>query len=458
VIGIAAGLGILAGVGFGAWGAVAFVAGAVAMCAMSRSRPSVAALCLVTLLTALGVWRHAAVGVELPSSYGDPPDLSALVVVSNPDVGGSYQQFVAAPGNDPSARVCISARSIPAVVPGDHVAVWGSPARPQDEALGVQRYLASRGCIASLFARSLEVTGTDTTGRFGPGRVRSAVSSILRNLAPGDSGALLAGLVVGDDSALSKDREIAFTNSGTTHLTAVSGSNLALIAGMLVAFGRATVGQHRLAWQVVTIAGVWAFALVSGAEPPSVRAAIVASVALLAIRFGRTADFPSLILLAAGVMALWDPAQVTRLGFQLSIAASLALALVIPLMTGGTAASTVATVVAATAVAQIATFPILLAAFGRLTAFSIPANALVAPLAGIAMPLAGLAGLVGLANSRLGELAVAPAAVAADLIIGVADRLGSPSASVVVGIPPTPSAIMLAVTAAALVWILTLKW
>ena len=78
--------------------------------------------------------------------------------------------------------------------------------------------------------------------------MRAEMSESLRRLVPGDAGALLAGLVVGDDSALSRERETAFTNSGTTHLTAVSGSNLALIAGMLVALGRASVGQHRLGW------------------------------------------------------------------------------------------------------------------------------------------------------------------------------------------------------------------
>src|SRR6185312_343807 len=171
--------------------------------------------------------------------------------------------------------------------------------------------------------------------------------------------------------ALSRDRETAFTNTGTTHLTAVSGSNLALIAGMLVALGRASVGQHRLGWQVMTVVGVWAFALVSGSEAPAVRAAIVASIALVAIRFGRAADFPTLILLAAGAMALLAPGQVDRLGFQLSVAASLALALAMPAFSERGGLGVVTGVIAATAVAQIATFPLLLAVFGTVTLFSI---------------------------------------------------------------------------------------
>ena len=283
------------------------------------------------------------------------------------------------------------------------------------------------------------------------------MSERLRQLVPGDSGALLAGLVVGDDSALSRQRATAFSNVGATHLTAVSGSNLALIAGMLVALGRASVGQHRLVWQLVTIAGVWAFALVSGAEAPAVRAAIVATIALLAIRFGRAADFPTLIMLAAGLMALIDPGQVSRLGFQLSVAASLALAIALPALSLHGATGMVSSVMLATVVAQIATFPLLLAVFGSVAALSVPANMLVVPLAGVAMPLAGIAGVLGLVNRHLGELAVVPAASAADFMIGIVDWLGSSDALVAVGMPPLASSFVLAGTCAALVMILAGK-
>jgi competence protein ComEC len=455
--GIAAGVGVLSGVAFGWWGALAFFAGVVAWCALSRAAPSVTAVAVVGLLTIAGVWRHPAYLGDPPVRLEYPPDLATLVVATHPDLGGEFQQFVAASADDAAVRLCVVARSLPVIHRGDYLAVSGKPTRPQDEPLRIQRYLSSRGCAASLFAESMRITGSQPAGRLDLGRVRAAMSESLRRLAPGDAGALLAGLVVGDDSALSRERRTAFTNSGTTHLTAVSGSNLALIAGMLVALGRASVGQHRLGWQAVTILGVWAFAFITGAEAPAVRAAIVATIALLAVRFGRASDFPTLILLAAGVMALLDPGQVDRLGFQLSVAASLALALALPALSQRGTAGLVSDVVAATTVAQIATLPLLLAAFGTVTSLSIPANALVAPLAGVAMPLAGLAGLLGLVNPRLGELAVAPASLAADLMMATVEWLGSPGSAIVVGIPPLESSFVLAGTCAVLVCVLAAR-
>ena len=453
-MGMAAGVGVIAGVAFGAWGAVALAASVVAIYALTRSRPSATALTVVLLLTVAGVWRHATFPADPSVSLRNLPDLTSLVVVSNPDLGGEFQQFVASPPGGSAARLCIVARALPVVGIGDLVAVTGKPGPPQDEPLRIQRYLASRQCVASLFAQSVRVTGSQSGIGWSFGRVRAGMSGSLRRLVPGDAGALLAGLVVGDDSALSRERNAAFTNSGTTHLTAVSGSNLALIAGMLVALGRASVGQHRLGWQAVTIVGVWAFAFVTGAEAPAVRAAIVATVALLAVRFGRAADFPTLILLAAGAMALHDPEQVNRLGYQLSVAASLALAMAMPAFSERGVAGMMSGVIAATALAQIATIPLLLAVFGTVTSLSIPANALVAPLAGVAMPLAGLAGLLGLWNTLAGDLAVVPASLAADFMIATVERLGSPGAAIAVGIPPMSSSFVLGATCAVLVWIL----
>lgn len=454
MIGIAASIGVLAGVAFGIWGALAVAAVAVALCAISRTLPSVAAVTVIVLLTLAGVWRHNASSPAPPGSLEAPPDLGALVVTSSPDLGGAFQQFVASPAGDADVKLCVVARSLPAVGIGDQLAVTGAPSMPQDEPLRIQRYLASRQCAASLFAESVRVTGSQPAVGWSFGRVRAAVSASLRRLVPGDAGALLAGLVVGDDSALSRERENAFTNSGTTHLTAVSGSNLALIAGMLVALGRVSVGQHRLGWQAVTIIGIWAFAFVTGAEAPAVRAAIAATIALVAVRFGRAADFPTLILLAAGAMALHDPEQVNRLGFQLSVAASLALAMAMPAFNDRGVAGMVSGVLAATTVAQIATIPLLLAVFGTVTSLTIPANALVAPLAGAAMPLAGLAGLLGIWNSGLGALAVAPASLAADFMIATVERLGSPDTAIAVGQPPVPVSFVIAGTCAAVVWIL----
>ncbi|MFT4037416.1 MAG: ComEC/Rec2 family competence protein [Thermomicrobiales bacterium] len=455
--GIAAGLAALAAVAFGLWGVIAFAAGAIAIMAVRRIPPSVASVIVVVFAAALGLWRQPDPAAHGGTLAPAPLELSALTVVTSPVGGGGYRQFVAADTADPVQRVCVTARSLPQVAAGDQIAVTGRVRLARDEAVRVRRFLMSRGCAGSVFAESLRVVATgEPSGWLFP-RARDAMSGVLRRLSPGDSGALLAGLVVGDDSALSSAREEAFTNSGTTHLTAVSGSNIALVAGMLIALGRASIGQHRLPWQIVTIAGIWAFAFVSGGEPPALRAAVAASVALLAVRFGRRADFVTLIVLAAAALALWDPVHVDRLGFQLSVAAALALAVVMPAFAEGGPASVVVGLLAATAVAQIATLPMLLAVFGTVSVLSIPANLIVAPLAGVIMPWAGFAGLVGVVSPRLGEALVAPAALGADGVIAAAGVFGGPGTQIQLGMPPAESTLVLGVTCAALVVVMATR-
>jgi competence protein ComEC len=272
------------------------------------------------------------------------------------------------------------------------------------------------------------------------------LSTVLRRSAPGDAGVLLSGLVTGDDDGFSPERKNAFIRTGTTHLTAVSGSNLALVAGILATVGSATIGRHRVSWQILTIVGIWAYALVSGTQSPSLRAAIVGTAAVAAFRVGRRPDFVTLILLAAGAMVLVQPQQIESLAFRLSAVASLALVLVLTNLTAGDRTSRLSLVLTATIAAQLATLPVLLPAFGAVSLLSVPANIVAVPLAAIAMPLAALAAIAGSFWPPLGEVIAAPAILAATALIRSIDALAAPDAYVSVGLPPLPAAAAIAAT------------
>jgi ComEC/Rec2-related protein len=210
-----------------------------------------------------------------------------------------------------------------------------------------------------------------------------------------------------------------------------------------------------LVWQIVTIAGVWIYAVISGTQPPSVRAAIVVTAAVLAFRIGRRPDFVTLILLAAAAMVVIEPHQIGSLGFQLSVAASLALAIVVPSLIGSGRLGRVTVLIAAAVTAQLATVPFLLPAFGTVSLTTVLANAVVAPLVAMAMPLAAAAGAVGLVFPSLGEIVAAPAILVAEVTLKAIDELGGASASVEVGSPPRAVAVAIAANAACVVCLLS---
>jgi ComEC/Rec2-related protein len=457
VTGIAAGTAALIGAAFG-WQGAAIVALLALLARVARSNSVSGAACVVgVVLAGLCAWR--ADGVHPPDTFIAVPTGSlAAEVVTPPVQTASRQHFVVEPrpadGLASTARICVTSGTAPIVRLGDTVELDGSIESAGDQAVAVRAGLGARDCSATVYAMSVQVVSSSD----GPGRaladVRTRLGAVLRGAAPGDSGVLLAGLVTGEDEGFSPERRQAFIQTGTTHLTAVSGSNLALVAGMLATIGAATFGRHRTWWQGMTIVGVWGYALVSGSQPPSIRAAIVATAAICAFRVGRRPDFATLILLAAGAMVIIEPRQIGSLGFLLSVSASLALALTASSLLTNDRTSRVAVFLTATVSAQLATLPFLLPVFGTVSLTSVPANIVAAPLVALAMPLAALAAVTGLIWPPLGEAFAAPAAYIASTLIGVVDVLAASGGYITVGVPPLTTSAAIAATAVALIFVI----
>jgi competence protein ComEC len=454
--GIVAGSAAMMGAAIGWWGAVIVTLLVVVMLALRPSRPPWAICAVALAAVVLGAWRaetQSPPARVVPVVQGDPFG----VVVTAPVLTGQRQSFAVElsddsrlPASGLSARVCVIAGSVPVVQFGDTLQTRGTMESVADLPTGLRAAISARGCTASLYATSIRVLGSSPSVLRALADVRTQLGTALRQAAPGDAGVLLSGLVTGDDDGFSKERRDAFIRTGTTHLTAVSGSNLALVVAILATIGSATVGRHRGLWQLVTILGIWAYALISGAQSPSVRAAIVATAAILAFRVGRRPDHVTLIVLAAGAMVVVEPGQIESLGFRLSVAASLALVLVLTGLMATDRSSRLAGVLTATVAAQLATLPVLLPVFGTISLTSVPANIVAVPLVGMAMPLAALAAIAGLIWPPLGEVIAAPAALAATALIRTIDVLGAPEAYISVGVPPLSAAAAIGATASVL--------
>lgn len=429
----------------------AIACAAVIVVLVGRDRRGLAAVVVVVAVAGISAWR-----ADLPHGEGQVPSIGQRMratVVSAPAHTGQRQHFVLAvpaAGSGDASRICVSAVPFPMVRMGDEVEVRASVSAALDAPGGIRSALSARGCEASAFASSLSIVGYSPSAARWLAETRWRIGVVLRGAAPGDAGVLLSGLVTGDDEGFSPARVSAFRMTNTTHLTAVSGANLALVAGMMATLGAVTVGRHRLAWQATTIVAVWSYAAISGAQPPAVRAAVVATAAVLAFRFGRRADFTTLILLAAGVMVLVEPRQIDMLGFRLSVVASLALAVAFSGLVSDDRTAIGVDVIAATTAAQLATLPLLLPVFGTVSLISLPANAVVAPLAALTMPIAAVAGLAGLAWAPLGEIVAAPAALLATVILGVIDLMAMAPGYWVVGTPPIAATLVIALAVVAI--------
>lgn len=460
-MGIAAGVGALIGVALGMAGVVAIACVILGMAAFRRSIRPGAPLAVAVVAGLLGMGRGATVEPAPPA--GEHLVLPAhAIVVDAPISSRNYQHFVISEiGSDDATtrqsapeRFCVASSAIPEVSLGDQLELDGDAELAIDASTPMRAYLNSRNCEASAFASDVKILSFDSSMGREIAELRRRLGMTLQSSVPGDAGILLTGLVTGDDAGFSPEREDAFQRTGTTHLTAVSGSNLALVAGIFATVGAATFGRHRVPWQALTVGGIWFYALVAGLQPPAIRAAIVVTAAIFAFVFGRRPDFVTLIVVAAGLMALLDPSRIEALGFRLSVAASLAIAVVLPALMERGQLGPLAGALAATTAAQLATLPFLLPIFGTVSLLGIPANVLVAPLTAMAMPLAALAALAGLVWQPLGEIVAAPAGMIANVTLAIVDGLGAEETQVRLGIPPLSALGVIGMTCVVLVFAL----
>ncbi|MGD9531081.1 ComEC/Rec2 family competence protein [Pseudonocardia sp.] len=258
----------------------------------------------------------------------------------------------------------------------------------------------------------------------GAGALRDGLRRAAEVLPQAEAG-LLPGLAVGDTSRSVPEVERDFRTAGLTHLTAVSGANIAILAGAVLGLLRLLRTDPRWAAAAGALA-VAGFVLLARPSPSVVRAAAMGAVVLLALALGRRRS--AVPALAAAVLALLliDPALAVDPGFALSVLATGALVLVAPrwvaaLRARGVPAGIAEAVVVPTA-AHLATAPVIAGLSGEVGLVTVVANLLAAPAVAPATVLGVLAAVL----SPLGEI---PARMCAWLagpavtwLVAVADR------------------------------------
>lgn len=290
------------------------------------------------------------IGVDRVTGRGRAHDVSVPVLLVSGDVG--WADLL------PGQRISVAGRLESTDHPrGDVAAVFRPYAGPDERATGPPS-LASRA-----------------TEPFRAG-LREAVSGV-----PPDPRGLVPGLVIGDESLLSDDLRDAMLIAGLTHLTAVSGTNVAIV--LVVALGLARwLGVRGYVLPVVGVVCVLGFVLLARPEPSVVRAAAMGLVAVVGLTVaGRRRGLPTLAA-AVIVLVLLDPWLARSAGFALSVLATAGILLLVPAWIRSLAwlPRPLAVAVAVPLAAQVACTPIVLGLSGQLSLAALPANMLAAPV------------------------------------------------------------------------------
>jgi competence protein ComEC len=225
----------------------------------------------------------------------------------------------------------------------------------------------------------------------------------LAQTLPEPQNAFLGGLLLGAKHAIPQTLTDEFNRTSTSHIVAVSGFNITIIAAaidwLLMWLGL----RKRLSF-ILALLGILMFVIMTGATASVVRAGIMGSLLLIAINIGRVNVVANSLAFTAVVMLGLNPQILTfDVGFQLSFAALLGIVYIVPLADPYFLwiPDFLRQILLATIAAQIFTLPILMFNFGQLSLVGLIANILVLPVVPITMLFGFLTGITALIWNKL---------------------------------------------------------
>ncbi|MGH3902341.1 MAG: DNA internalization-related competence protein ComEC/Rec2 [Pseudonocardiaceae bacterium] len=228
-------------------------------------------------------------------------------------------------------------------------------------------------------------------------RLRSGLRLAAGVLDPEPAG-LLPALVVGDTSTMVPTVENEFRAAGLTHLTAVSGANVAILCGAVLGLARLARAGPRTAAILAGLALV-GFVVLCRPSPSVLRAAAMGAVTLLALMLGRRRSAVPALCAAILVLLLVDPALGGDPGFALSVLATGGLVLLAPGWAAGLRRHGVppgiAEALAIPAAAHVVTVPVVAGLSGQVSLVAVVTNLLATPAVAPATVLGVLATVLG---------------------------------------------------------------
>ena len=316
---------------------------------------------------------------------------------------------------------------------------------PRFEGFDYRSYLARRGVVATAAFPAIEQIGAGGGSAFTRTLIeaRAPLTRALERALPEPEAALAAGILLGERGAIPATLTDDFNAAGISHLVAISGYNVTLVAGFGIGALSWVLGRRNAA--LVSIGLVILFAVFVGALPSILRAAVMGVLMLGASLVGRPGSALTAIAAAGAGLTLWQPLAIDDVAFQLSFAATFGLILLArPIADAlrpalgrflpAPAADFLGEESAVTIAATVAVLPIIAVSFGRVSLVAVPANLLALPAFPLILATSAVSAGPGVLSAEAGQWAGAVAYLPLTYLV----RLGRffadlPTASVELG-------------------------
>ncbi len=288
-----------------------------------------------------------------------------------------------------------------------------------------------------------------------PGAVAAAAERLRAGLrsavdrAPPDARGLLPGLVIGDTSRTPPDLTAAMRATGMTHLTAVSGSNVAVVTGLVLGLC-VLIGIPRRWRPALALLALAGFVVLARPEPSVVRAAAMGAIGLVGLSRSRRSAGPPVLGAAIVVVLVVDPWLARSFGFALSSLATLGLLLFTRPWGDAIGArlprrlAALGPALAIPVAAQAMTAPVVVLLQGSVSVVGVVANLLAAPLVPVATVAGVAASLTSVLSTRGAEVVAWAGVLPTTVIAQIARRFAEVPGGTLPWPDGAPGALLLA--------------
>lgn len=233
--------------------------------------------------------------------------------------------------------------------------------------------------------------------------IRQKITDTFNRYLSQDESALLVGIILGGRQGLSDNFYEDLKASGLLHVVAASGMNVSMVGAFI--YGLSILVLHRKTAIIATLLGISFYAILSGLNPPIIRASIMGVILMISQLFGRQNLSLFSLFLTGYLMLMIEPDLIFDVGFELSFLATIGILLIKPPIDRATNLFRFPMVIkqdfGTTMAAQISTIPIILSSFSTYSIHSIILNILILWLIPFLMLFGGLASILSLIHPIL---------------------------------------------------------
>jgi competence protein ComEC len=283
---------------------------------------------------------------------------------------------------------------------GDNIVITGRLVLPRGRTnpggFDYKGWLSSRSVSALLYVNKIDSVSSGWGNpliKFSYWLREKAVTCVDR-FAGGSAGALLKGMLIGERESIPENIQEDFRKSGVIHIIAISGQNLSLV-GFATFLILSVFGLSKRTSAIIVIPVIVLYSIMTGFDPPVVRAMIMGILVLLALILELRVSLLNIIGTAMLIFLLFNPKMLFDVGFQLSFAATLGIAVLYRPISGlmRSLPAFIKEMISATLSAQIGVIPLLIYYFYNISLVSLIANMIIIPLSSISMVI-GFTGLI----------------------------------------------------------------